>query len=174
MLEKTHHDRSYAAFSMNNPSNRRLQPNFVREIFFLGEQKTMERYIAWKSHYSVGDPALDADHQQILQLINKMYEALELSDAAVRLREALDQLVRYTMTHFQREERVMQECGYPDFTDHKAVHDRMRRRTLGLRAHTSLMTNRDLLVFLKDWWTGHIQEQDKQYAPYLHGAAVGG
>jgi len=134
----------------------------------------MGRYIAWKPCYSVGDAALDADHQQILQLINDMYEAMKSNDVSAQLKATLDQLVRYTTTHFEREERVMQECGYPDFTNHKAVHDQMRRRTLGLRAHTNLMTNRDLLVFLKDWWTGHIQEQDQQYAPYLHGAAVGG
>jgi hemerythrin len=134
----------------------------------------MARYIAWKPQYSVGDAALDADHHKILQLINEMYETMEADDAVARLKADLDQLVHYTMTHFEREERLMQECGYPDLLNHKTLHDRMRRRTLGLRANTNLMTNRDLLVFLKDWWTGHIQEQDKQYAPYLHGVAVGG
>jgi hemerythrin len=29
------------------------------------------------------------------------------------------------------------------------------------------MTGRDLLVFLKEWWCNHIQEQDKKYAPYM-------
>ena len=47
------------------------------------------------------------------------------------------------------------------------MHDKMRQRTIGLRDNAGLVTGRDLLVFLKEWWCNHIQEQDKKYAPYV-------
>jgi hemerythrin len=34
------------------------------------------------------------------------------------------------------------------------------------------VTARDVLVFLKDWWLGHIQGEDKKYAPYLQAVAA--
>ena len=34
-------------------------------------------------------------------------------------------------------------------------------------AHATLVTGRDLLLFLKEWWCNHIQEQDMKYMPYL-------
>ena len=63
----------------------------------------------------------------------------------------------------------MQEAGYPEaeFEAHKALHDAMRQRTIGLRTHLTLVTARDVLVFLKDWWLDHIQGEDKKYAVYL-------
>jgi hemerythrin len=47
----------------------------------------------------------------------------------------------------------------------------MRRRTAGLRANVTLVTGRDLLSFFKEWWTDHIQAEDKCYVPYLSAVA---
>jgi hypothetical protein len=41
-----------------------------------------------------------------------------------------------------------------------------------LRDNANLMTGRDLLIFLKEWWANHIQDQDKKYAPYLNAFGV--
>ena len=43
--------------------------------------------------------------------------------------------------------------------------------TVGLRTHLELVTASDVLMFLKDWWLTHIQEEDKAYSPYM-GLAV--
>jgi hemerythrin len=43
----------------------------------------------------------------------------------------------------------------------------MRQKTLDLHDNTDLVTGHDLLAFLKDWWLGHIQSEDKKYAPYV-------
>ena len=90
------------------------------------------------------------------------------AQAEVRKR-VLDRLVEYTHTHFDHEEKIMQDAGFPEgeFEAHKALHDAMRRRTMGLRTHLNLVTARDVLVFLKDWWLDHIQGEDKKYAVYL-------
>jgi hemerythrin-like metal-binding protein len=127
----------------------------------------MAKYITWKDYYSVGEDSLDAQHQQIIGMINDLYVAMETRTAHVERQKLLDLLVQYTMTHFQHEEEVMQACKYPDFTNHKAEHDKMRRRTLAFRTNLSLVTAHDLLSFLKEWWTTHIQSEDRCYSPYL-------
>jgi hemerythrin len=43
----------------------------------------------------------------------------------------------------------------------------MRRETIAWRENADIVTGRDLLVFLKEWWSNHIQAEDKQYASYL-------
>ena len=127
----------------------------------------MSTYVSWKDHYSVGEGSLDAQHRQILSLVNDLYEARSAGREYADLAVLLDRMVLYTMNHFKHEEQIMQACGYPDFDDHKAQHDRMRRRTAGLRTNVTLVTGRDLLAFLKQWWTNHIQAEDKCYVPYL-------
>ena len=128
----------------------------------------MATYITWKDHYSVNDPSLDAEHIRIIQYINDLYAALQnpTQDAAAT-KQVLDRLVQYTFTHFDHEEARMREIGYPNFEAHKAQHDDLRRRTVGLRTNVTLVTARDVLVFLKDWFVNHIQGEDKLYAAYM-------
>ena len=123
--------------------------------------------IAWKPFYSVGAPLLDAQHKQIIRIVSELYEALDQGNDAALLEPLLDRLVQYTSAHFKYEEDIMRQHDYPGLAEHKALHDRLRQRTADLRANVSLVTGRDLLRFVKDWWLEHIQGEDKKYAPYL-------
>ena len=124
-------------------------------------------YVTWKDFYSVGDPSLDAQHKQIIGVINELYEAMQQGKDRAVLKPITDRLLQYTLAHFEHEEQIMQEHEYPDFTQHTALHDKIRQKTIDLREHVSLVTGHDLLRFLKDWWVGHIQGCDKKYSPYL-------
>ena len=123
--------------------------------------------IAWKDYYSVGDESLDAQHKQLLGIINELYSAIEQGADRLAVRPILDRLLQYTLTHFKHEEEVMSAHDYPGLAQHKAFHDKMRQRTIDYCENADLVTGRDLFSFLKQWWCNHIQEQDKDYAPYL-------
>jgi hemerythrin-like metal-binding protein len=127
----------------------------------------MAEFITWKPYYSVNDPELDAEHRQIIECINQLYQHAQSMMAGAVTRQVLDRLVQYTRTHFEHEEERLQEIGFANFGAHKALHDQMRQRTAGLRANLSLVTFRDVLSFLKEWWVDHIQGEDRQYAGHL-------
>jgi hemerythrin len=127
----------------------------------------MAEYITWKPYYSVGDNSLDTQHKVIIGLINELYAAWLANKADVDLKAIGERLTRYTMTHFQHEEQSMLEWGFPDIQNHKLLHERLRQRTVDLCTHLDLVTARDMLRFLKDWWCEHIQEKDKAYSPYV-------
>jgi hemerythrin len=131
----------------------------------------MGAYVTWKYHYSVGDEALDAQHQQIIAIINELHEAMQQKVDHTVVAPLLDRLVQYTIDHFRQEEECMLAHRYPDFAQHKALHDKMRQDTLAWRDNVDLVTGRDLLIFLKEWWCNHIQQQDKRYTPYLKAVA---
>ena len=123
--------------------------------------------IIWKDFYSVGDGSLDADHRQIIGVINELYDAMQEGQDHKVLTPLLERLVQYTVAHFRHEEQVMREYEYPDLPQHRALHDRLRRNTIGMRDNVDLVTGRDMLRYLKDWWLGHIQGEDKKYSPYV-------
>jgi hemerythrin-like metal-binding protein len=127
----------------------------------------MGDYVRWKESYSVSEPSLDAQHQQILGILNDLHVAIGAGHEYEEIRGLLDRMVTYTMNHFKCEEEIMLASGYPDFVNHRALHDAMRRRTVALRDHAGLVTGRDLLGVIKDWWVNHIQGVDKYYVPYL-------
>ena len=133
----------------------------------------MAPYITWKNYYSVGEPSIDAEHRQIIEFINEMYAAVRGKADHGAVKRLLDQLWRYTIDHFAHEEQMMLAHGYPGLAEHKAMHEKMRQRTAAWRENATLITGRDMLVFLKDWWSNHIQQQDKEYTPYLNAVTVG-
>lgn len=132
----------------------------------------MALFVAWKKKYSVGDESLDAQHKQLLGIINDLYNAMDQKAGADVVRKFLDRLVQYTISHFSYEEGVMLAHGYPEFAQHKVLHDKMRQKTLVLRDNVDLVTLRDVLGYVKEWWCDHILEQDRKYVPYLN-VAVG-
>jgi hemerythrin len=131
----------------------------------------MAAYVQWKPFYSVVDPDLDAEHQQILGILNDLYVALERVPNHPASAALWKHLVQYTNSHFRHEEQVMQEHEYPGLSEHVAQHARLRKRTADFQMNASLVTNCDLLRFVKEWWLEHIQGEDKKYAPYLMASA---
>jgi hypothetical protein len=55
--------------------------------------------------YSVGDPSLDAQHKQIIGVINELLESLQHPNGHIDLRPILDRLLRYTAAHFKQEKK---------------------------------------------------------------------
>jgi hemerythrin len=139
---------------------------FIDGKTVLGEL-IMAEYITWKPSFSVGDTSIDAQHQQIIAIINEVHEAWEAHKPDADLLGIMDRLMKYTVAHFHHEERVMRDCDYPALESHILLHQILRRRTLDLRNNITLLTARDVLVFLKDWWCTHILEEDNAYSPYL-------
>jgi hemerythrin len=127
--------------------------------------------ITWKDFYSVGEPILDQQHRQIIEIINDLYDALQCEEEQRAIPPLLERIVQYTRNHFQYEERILREIGAPDFDRHKACHDRMTQDTIQRCGQAGTVTGRELLQFLQQWWLSHIQSVDKQYAPCLALAA---
>ena len=126
-----------------------------------------EKFITWKKFYSVDCEELDAQHHQILDIINDLYELMLNGKENPELKGFLDRLVQYTKSHFQREEELMKACGYPKLDEHMQLHQQMRQKTLDLRKNMSAVNAQNLLQFLKKWWINHICDTDKQYSTYI-------
>jgi hemerythrin len=132
----------------------------------------MATYIQWKDYYSVNDPVLDAEQKQVIDCINELHAAWQDPTQGMVTKRVLDKLVQYTQSHFKHEEDRLKEADFPHFAAHKALHEDMKRRTIGLRTHLTLVTGRDVLVFLKDWWLEHIRGEDKLYSSYMLSVAA--
>ena len=127
----------------------------------------MNPYVAWKSYYSVGDPAIDAEHQRLLALINKIYEAVERGDDRDVVKSALNEMLRVRADPLPARR-----------TGHARARLPLLRGALGPARGVSTTSPRlarageprrraRSVAFLKKWWVGHIQSEDKKYMPFL-------
>ena len=124
--------------------------------------------IRWRAQYNLGLDEIDAQHQSLLELINKAWRAIvRRSDPSVVL-AVIDELERYTLAHFTAEETFMRVTGYPAFEAHKREHQAFVARIAEerQRAATTGSLSLDLMHFLRDWLIDHIVVSDKAYAEF--------
>jgi len=139
-------------------------------IPFIHNKLSKKKFIIWKDEYSVGLDSIDQQHKKLINLINQLQTAVDYSTGEEFEREALDELVDYTKTHFTFEEGLMEDNGYPDFEAHKAQHVKMIKEVEKVLSmyeedHDTAMDN--AVNFLKDWLIHHINGTDKEYSSFL-------
>ena len=144
-------------------------------IPFIHKRMASDQFVEWKDDYSVGIDSIDQQHKKLLNLINQLQTAVDYSTGEQFEREALDELVDYTKTHFTYEEGLMRDNDYPDFEPHKAQHEKMFEKVSEVLAEyeqdqDTAMAN--AAEYLKDWLINHINGTDKEYSSYLIGKGV--
>ena len=139
-------------------------------IPFIHKKMASVQFVEWKDDYSVGIDSIDQQHKKLLNLINQLQTAVDYSTGEEFEREALDELVDYTKTHFTYEEGLMRDNDYPDFEPHKAQHEKMFAKVGEVLAEyeqdqDTAMAN--AAEYLRDWLINHINGTDKEYSSYL-------
>ena len=129
-------------------------------------------FLAWHERFSVGHAELDAQHQQIFELVNHFDDVI-LMGMTVELGRILDDLIASTIRHFRFEEDLMQQVGFPQGADHKQMHEALLRQVQEMRASVKAgghVGTKSVVRFLADWLTNHILREDLEYRPYLNGS----
>jgi hemerythrin-like metal-binding protein len=127
-------------------------------------------YIVWKDEFSVGSAKLDAQHKYMFGLINELFAAIRKGHETEKVKQVIDGALDYGRMHFADEERIMLQCGFPQFPSHRQIHQDYTPKIKGLMADYQRRLgdiSSELLRFLKTWWLNHILNMDKEYAPYL-------
>jgi hemerythrin len=127
--------------------------------------------LVWKEAYSVGVQVLDDDHKKLIDLLNQFETAYNYHTGDEFERQALNELIDYTKYHFQREETLMDEHGYPATDAHKAQHREMIAEVERFVAEYQKQGHEalgDVAHYLRGWLINHINGTDKQYGPFFN------
>lgn len=124
----------------------------------------------WKEDFSCGIKSIDTQHKRLFELANELYNLLSLKDEYDRyddILNALSELQKYTVYHFDYEEGLMKSVNYPNFDSHKKQHDTFVKKVTSIDDdyidENQKKVLKDLLLFIVDWIEGHILKIDMQY-----------
>ncbi|MFO1219981.1 MAG: bacteriohemerythrin [Burkholderiaceae bacterium] len=122
--------------------------------------------VAWSRNYALGLDEIDDQHKMLFDLINRLWGHLVDNSDAATVKSTLEDLERYTLSHFTAEETFMRVTGYANFDAHKAQHAAFVQRVM--REKAAVLAGKpisfEVLTFLKDWLVDHILVADKAYA----------
>ena len=122
--------------------------------------------VAWSDEFSLGMPEVDAQHKVLIDLINQVWISLVKKADHAQTVKIVEELEKYTLTHFTVEEIFMREIAYGQFVEHKKEHEKFIARVAQERAKivSGQPVTLDILHFLRDWLINHILVSDKHYA----------
>lgn len=120
--------------------------------------------IEWKTEYSVGDPAIDQEHRELVDLVNRTAAAILDRNPDGDIQRAFGDLVRAVSAHFALEERQMRETGYDRLRPHKDDHERLLDvlRDLMDEPREGVDVAEVLTRALEEWFAGHFREHDSR------------
>ena len=126
--------------------------------------------MVWKEQYRLGIVAIDVQHRALLDLTNKLHKAAMRAEDAADIDSAMEDLLNYATFHFTFEERMMENCGYPFFEEHRKTHSELLDQLKGLLAYVAdgqMELNERVMNFLQGWLTHHIVSSDRYYVPFV-------
>jgi len=150
------------AFRPRAHSTHTIPSSFLLEGFHM-------QYIPWENAYALDLPEIDAQHKELLVVMNTLWECVVRSAPQEELNAVLDQLKDYTRSHFVAEETLMRIQEYPKVEDHLAQHQEFIDQLTSARDKIAANPAKalELLSFLKDWLVMHIDRSDRHYAEYF-------
>jgi hemerythrin len=131
--------------------------------------------VTWRDQYSVGVETLDNQHKAMLRILNELHAASLRGKAQEVAGPLLSQLVSLANEHFSAEENLMESTAFPGLAEHRAKHREMAGRFADLASRHEkgdTAVNLQLLYFVRDYQTKHMQNEDQDYARWLRAHGV--
>ncbi len=84
----------------------------------------------WKEKYRIGVKEIDEQHQELFNRVSDFIKTVrsegEWEDKLEKVKETLEFMKEYVVTHFDSEERFQEKIDYPYMDEHKQVHERFK------------------------------------------------
>ena len=126
--------------------------------------------LQWRDQLSVGNDLIDTDHKHLIEVINKAEVSLKASNK-VELNALLEELSRYSGSHFEREELIAKAVGYPNSAQLHESHTwlvanlNQFKQDIGDIWTEAAVTQ--FTAFLRDWLIQHVIKEDLPMKPWM-------
>lgn len=127
-------------------------------------------FLDWENKYKVNVEVIDQQHEHLFEIVNNMYNSIVKGEEQNALADVLSELIAYTVYHFETEENLFKEYGYPDYLEHKKQHDDLCKQVLELQEQFQLKVvtiTFEVMDFLSAWLQEHTTNSDLRFADYL-------
>ena len=119
--------------------------------------------IKWTDEFSVGIDEVDEEHRALIELINGLYDVMQVGADYVQVVELLGEIYSQIAVHFAHEEDMMRDTGYARYEEHREDHetllDDLREIMDEVEADGSFDTI-ELSSDLNRWFMDHFRTHD--------------
>lgn len=131
----------------------------------------------WKEEYNLNIEEIDKQHKKLLEIGKRAYDIAIIDDGYDRYDEIMtiiDELLEYTKYHFEYEEKMLKEYNYDHIHNQEEEHGFYvyKINEVASRDEQDIDDNQrkvvlEIIDFLSEWISKHINVADRQYAVFL-------
>ena len=126
--------------------------------------------IIWNDSLITGIYMIDAQHKILINKVNKLESFIQNENSFDNLSILLDELLEYTIYHFEMEEELFNDSKYSEKDSHLKEHAAFSNYIKGfldVKNRDNILEAKNLLKYLNNWIVYHIKEVDMKYVPFL-------
>lgn len=125
-------------------------------------------YLEWNETLDVKVKAMNDEHKELIRLMNELHDKNEAKASKDVLTNALGKLKRYTIKHFDDEEKFLESVNFPELKTHKNIHKMLLDKLAKYEEQflASGVMGKDFFEFLSFWLKSHIKGIDTKYSKY--------
>jgi len=136
------------------------------------EEKTAKLAVAikieWNPSWECGEAKIDMQHRKLLELGNTLFGMAQAKPE--NFNDQLEVLINHIVEHFEYEECVQTEIGYPDAENHAELHRKLTEKALQIKEASlagQMKTSAMISFVMDDVIIGHLLEEDTKFFPYV-------
>lgn len=131
----------------------------------------------WTNDLNTGNTMIDNQHKELIKAINDLINACSQGKGRIKIKETLDFLNNYVYRHFGDEEVLQLKYKYPDYTNHKKLHDGYKQVVKDIIAEyesngSSVALVSKINTSIGGWLINHIKKEDVRVATHIKNAKL--
>ncbi|WP_300454920.1 bacteriohemerythrin [Accumulibacter sp.] len=146
----------------------------ANEALTAGDRSPGKPLLEWTAALAVGHAEIDRQHQVLIDIANRLNQAMRSGAGRPACGSLLDELVNYTVNHFAFEEKLMEKHRYGNREAHLAAHRKLIEEVSKFKRQydSGSSISIELMGFLRDWLVNHILKVDRALARDLASRGV--
>lgn len=127
--------------------------------------------IVWEDRFNIQVDVIDEQHRRLVDLMNRLIAVQEEETSDEEIADILGAMTNYLGYHFDTEEQLMIDHGYPELESHREEHQAFVTQTayfIATYREGGASLKSDILLFLKEWLVNHIVQTDGAFGDYLN------
>lgn len=125
--------------------------------------------IEWKDEYKTGITDVDHEHQELIALINDLYDGMKTGGTHVVL-DFLGEIFAHVSAHFALEEKIMRKYNYDHYAEHKADHEKLLddlRDIMDAYEENAYFSDEEFSKTVERWFSEHFRTRDARLHKHL-------
>ena len=129
----------------------------------------------WDSSLESGYDKVDNQHRQLVTALNNLMDASTSGKGDKAVMQTLDFLTGYAIKHFADEEKLQVDYDYPDYLNHKRIHDEFKETVGQLVGRVQKEGATEDIIgtvssTIGSWLLNHIRGDDFRMATFVKAA----